>query len=218
MELTVQKREKFGKALKISRKEGLIPGEVYGHGFKNEHVAIKVKDFLKVFSEAGESTIVNLKLGSEGWPVLIYDVKKDYLSGGVTHVDFYRVTMTEKIKAKVPLDFIGESLAIKDKLGILNKAMSEIEVEALPANLPHNFQVDLSSLVDLTSNIYVKDLSISKNVKVLVDLETVVATIVPMQKEEVVAPVVVDVSTVKVEGEEKKAERDAQKTEEKPKS
>jgi len=218
MELQVQKREKFGKALRVSRKEGLIPGEVYGHGFKNEHVAIKAKDFLKVFDEAGESTIVNLKLGREGWPVLIYDVKKDYLSGEVAHVDFYRVTMTEKIKAKVPLEFIGESLAIKDKLGILNKAMSEIEVEALPANLPHNFQVDLSSLVDLTSNIYVKDLSISKNVKVLVDLETVVATIVPMQKEEVVAPVVADVSTVKVEGEEKKAERDAQKTEEKPKS
>ena len=217
MELQVQKREKFGKALRVSRKEGLIPGEVYGHGFKNEHVAIKAKDFLKVFDEAGESTIVNLKLGREGWPVLIYDVKKDYLSGEVAHVDFYRVTMTEKIKAKVPLEFIGESLAIKDKLGILNKAMSEIEVEALPANLPHNFQVDLSSLVDLTSNIYVKDLSISKNVKVLVDLETVVATIVPMQKEEVVAPVVADVSTVKVEGEEKKAERDAQKTEEKPK-
>ncbi len=217
MELQVQKREKFGKALRVSRKEGLIPGEVYGHGFKNEHVAIKAKDFLKVFDEAGESTIVNLKLGREGWPVLIYDVKKDYLSGEVAHVDFYRVTMTEKIKAKVPLEFIGESLAIKDKLGILNKAMSEIEVEALPANLPHNFQVDLSSLVDLTSNIYVKDLSISKNVKVLVDLETVVATIVPMQKEEVVAPVVADVSTVKVEGDEKKAERDAQKTEEKPK-
>ncbi|MEK7138293.1 MAG: 50S ribosomal protein L25 [Patescibacteria group bacterium] len=215
MDLQVQKREKFGKALEASRKEGLIPAEVYGHGFKNEHLSVIGKEFSKVFGEAGESTIVNLKHGSEAWPVLIHDVKKDYLSGEIVHVDFYRVTMTEKINANVPLEFIGEAPAIKEKLGILNKAMVEIEVEALPAHLPHDIKVDLSVLVDLTSNIYVKDLKFSKDVKVLVDPETVVATIVPMQKEEEVAPAVVDVSTVKVEGEEKKAERDAEKAEEK---
>lgn len=215
MDLQVQKREKFGKALKAPRKEGLIPAEVYGHGFKNEHLAVKAKEFNKVFGEAGESTIVNLKHGSEAWPVLIYEVTKDYLTGEVAHVDFYRVTMTEKIKAHVPLEFIGESPAIKEKLGILNKAMSEVEVEALPANLPHNIPVDISSLVDLSSNIYAKDLKVSKEVKLLVDPETVVISVVPMQKEEEVAPAVVDVSTVKVEGEEKKAERDAEKAEEK---
>ena len=216
MELQAQKREKFGKAFKALRGEGLIPAEIYGRGLENEHVAVKEKDFLKVFSEAGENTIINLKLGTEAWPVLIYDIDKDFLLGEVTHVDFYRVTMTEKIKAKIPVEFTGESLAIKDKLGILNKAMSEIEVEALPANLPHRIEVDLSPLVDLTSNIYVKDLKVPKDVHVLVDPETVVATVVPMQKEEEVAPVAtVDVATVKVEGEEKKAERDAQKGEEK---
>lgn len=216
MDLHVQKREKFGKASQALRKEGLIPAEVYGRSLKNEHVAVKNKDFLKVFKEAGENTIVNLRFGDEAWPVLIYDIAKDYLSGEVTHVDFYRVTMTEKIKAKIPIEFTGESLAVKDKLGILNKAMSEVEVEALPVDLPHRIEVDLSPLVDLTSNIYVKDLSVPKNVEILVDPETVVATIVPIPKEEEVAPaVVVDVSAVKVEGEEEKAEREAKKTEEK---
>lgn len=213
MELQVQKREKFGKALKAARGEGFIPAEVYGHGFKNEHVQVGTREFGKVFAEAGENTIVNLKLGNETWPVLIYEIDKNYLSGEVTHVDFYRVTMTEKIKAHVPLEFVGEAPAVKEKLGVLNKAMSEIEIEALPANLPHNIPVDLNALVDLESNIYVKDLKVSADVKILVDPETVVANVVEVKEEEA-APVAVDVSAVKVEGEEKKAERDAQKAEE----
>ncbi|MBI3588839.1 MAG: 50S ribosomal protein L25 [Candidatus Liptonbacteria bacterium] len=219
MELTVQTREKLGKASQTLRKEGLIPAEVYGHGFKNEHISVKVRDFLKVFGEAGENTVVSLKMGNEGWPVLIYDVHKDYLSGEVIHVDFYRVTMTEKIKAKIPLGFIGEAPAVREKLGILNKAMSEIEVEALPGDLPHRIEVNLSGLDSLDKSIYARGLKIPSGVKLLVDPETVVVTVVPMQKEEevVAAPTEVDVTAVKVEGEEKKAEQEAQKTEEKDK-
>ena len=212
MELTVQKREKLGKASKGLLKQGLIPAEIYGHGFKNEHLAVSGKEFLKVFKEAGENTIVDLKVGSEKWPALIYEVQNGRTSGDVTHIDFYRVTMTEKITTKVPLEFIGEAPAVREKLGILNKSMDEIEVEALPADLPHRIEVDLGLLIDLTSNIHVKDLKISPKVKILVDPETVVATIVAVKEEEIVKGPA-DVSEVKVESEEKKAERDSEKAE-----
>ncbi|MEK7181366.1 MAG: 50S ribosomal protein L25 [Patescibacteria group bacterium] len=212
MELTVQKREKLGKASKGLFKQGLIPAEVYGHGFKNEHLAVLGKEFIKVFKEAGENTIVNLNVGGEKWPALIYEVQKGRTLGEVTHVDFYRVTMTEKITTKVPLEFIGESPAVREKLGILNKSMDEIEVEALPADLPRRIEVDLGLLVDLSSNIYVKDLKVSPKVKVLVDPETTVATMVAVKEEEVVKGPT-DVSEVKVEVEEKKAERDSEKAE-----
>jgi large subunit ribosomal protein L25 len=114
--------------------------------------------------------------------------------------------MDEKITATVPLEFINESPAVKEKIGILIKAMHEIEVEALPADLPHHIEVDISNLSDIEKSIRVKDLKINKGVKLLVDKETVVATVAEMAKEEeVVAPV--SVEEVKVEGEEKREEK-----------
>ena len=212
MDLIAQKREKFGKASKGLAEEGFIPAEIYGHGFKNEHLSVPTKEFLKVFKEAGENTIVNLSVGGEKWPALIYDVQKNGIHGEVSHVDFYRVTMTEKITTKVPLEFVGEAPAVKEKIGILNKSMDEVEVEALPVDLPHRIEVDLGLLLDLTSNIHIKDLKTSSKVKILVDPETVVATIVAVkEEEEVKGPA--DVSEVKVEAEEKKAERDIEKAE-----
>ncbi len=213
MQLTVQKREKFGKANQSLRREGLIPAEVYGHGFSNQHLAVLKKDFRRVFSQAGESTVINLVLGAEGWPVLIYNVQRDYLSGEVVHVDFYRVKMDEKITTHVPLEFLGEAPAIKEKLGILNKSMDEVEVEALPGDLPHKIEVDLSGLVGVGSNVYVKDLKVSPKVRVVADLGAVVATVVSIKEEAV--PATVDVSAVKVEGEEKKLEKDQEKEKDK---
>lgn len=210
MELSVQKREKLGKASRTLRGEGLILAEVYGRGLKNEHVTIKANDFLKVFSEAGENTIINLNLGNESWPAIVFDVQKDYLSGRVAHVDFYRVTMTEKIKAKVPLEFVGEAPAAKEKKGILNKSITEVEVEALPGDLPHRLEVDLGALAEVDQSIYARDLKVPVKVKILVDPETVVATIVAVKEEEVPAGPT-DVSEVKVETEEKKAGREKEK-------
>ncbi|MDO8536890.1 MAG: 50S ribosomal protein L25 [bacterium] len=220
MELIVKNREKFGKAVKTLRKQGLIPAELYGHGVKNLHLAVPVKDFHKVYKEAGANTVVNLVVdratpgGQERRPALIHEVVRDYITEEVSHVDFYEVRMDEEIRAKIPLEFINESAAVKEKGGILNKSMSEIEVEALPGDLPHGFKVDLTSLDDLNKSIYVKDVKVPKGVKVLVDLETVIVTVTPpMKEEEKVVEVPVDVSAVKVETEEKKAERAAEKTE-----
>jgi large subunit ribosomal protein L25 len=212
MDLSVQKREKFGKAVKSLRREGLIPAELYGRGLKNFHLSVSAKDFLKALKESGTSMVMNLILDGKKTPVLIQDIGRNYLTGEVEHVDFYQVRMDEKIKTKVSLEFIGEAPAVKDKGGILNKAMSEIEVEALPADLPRHLELDLSSLDDIDKSIYVKDIKVPAGVKVLVDADTVVATVTPPVAEEVkVTEEVVDVSAVKVEGEEKRAERAAEK-------
>lgn len=215
MDLLVKKRDRLGKASRALIGQGFVPAEVYGRGFENEHLAVSRMEFLKVFREAGENTIVNLVLGVDKLPALIHEVKRDYLTDDVSHIDFYRVTMTEKIKAKVPLEFVGEAPAVKEKLGILNRAASEIEVESLPGDLPHRIEVVLSVLDGLDKSIYARDLKVPLGVKILVEPETVIATVVPIKEEEV-APVTADVSAVKVEGEEKKAEREAKKvTEEK---
>ncbi len=223
MDLTVQTREKLGKAGAL-RKQGLIPAELYGHGLENMHLTVDAKEFKKLFKEAGENTVVTLiitgnssaKPGTSGEkrPALIHDIQRDFIHDTVSHIDFYQVRMDEKITAHIPIEFVGEAPAVKEHGGLLNKSMTEIEVEALPADLPHRLTVDLSGLTALNQSAYVKDIVVPKGVRILIDLETAVATVTEKMKEEEIAPAApVDVSTVKVESEEKKVERDKEKAE-----
>jgi large subunit ribosomal protein L25 len=213
MEIKAQIRDILGKKVKSLRKQGLIPAELYGKNSKNIHLAVQEKDFNKVFRQAGESSIINLIIENQNKkqsiPVLIYDINKDYLNNKITHIDFYEVKMGEKIKTHVPLEFIGESEAIKNYGGILNKSMSEIEIECLPQDLPHNILVDISLIKELNQNIYVKDLNFPKGVKPLVDLNTVVATVIEVSESVEEAPV--SVADIKVESEEKKEKRQSEK-------
>src|SRR3989344_581291 len=216
MELVAQIRDKLGKASKALREQGLIPAELYGHGVKNLHLAVGVKEFKKVFKEAGENTVITLRVDKETRPALIHDVARDRLHDDVTHVDFYEVRMDQKITAHIPVEFVDEAPAVKNLGGILNKTMTEIEVEALPADLPHRFTVSLSPLVELNQSIYVKDLRPPKGVKILVAPGTVMVTVTPPLKEEVVEKPA-EVSEVKVESEEKKIEREKEKEKDKEK-
>lgn len=215
MDLKATIRETFGKANKGLREQGLIPGEFYGHGMKNETLSVDRGEFNKVFKEAGENTVITLLMGDKKQPSIIYDVQHDPRTGDVIHVDFYGVRMDEKIKAKVPLEFIGEAPAVKEKGGVVNRALSEIEVESLPGDLPHSLQIDLSGLAEINQSIYIKDIDIRKNFKILLSADTVIVTIMPPVKEEEIAPAPApDVSEVKVETEEKKAARAEEKEKE----
>ncbi|MFH1346749.1 MAG: 50S ribosomal protein L25 [Spirochaetota bacterium] len=232
MELTVQKREIMGKAVKTLRDGGFIPAELYGREFENIHLSVSEKDFNKVFNEAGESVIVQLKIiepqinadqtqihadkigvnqsqnqnKSELVPVLINDIFIDPLTNKISHIDFYRVRMDEKTEVSVPLKFIGEAQAVKEKKGILVKAMQEIEVRALPADLPHNIEISVGDLVEIGESVKVKDIKPIEGVEILDELEAVIAIITEIV-EEVVEEKPASVENVKVEGEEKKEEK-----------
>ncbi len=214
MELQVQKREDSGKAAAL-RKTGLVPAELYGKAVENIHLVVPAKEFKKVFKESGENTIINLIVDSKKYPVIIHDVAYDSVSGDVLNVDFYQVRMDEKIKINVPLEFTGVSSAIKEKNGLLVKSLHEIEVEALPMDVPHSLQVDISKISEIGQSLYVKDLDVAKSVRVLVDPDTVVVTVTAKLTEEqelaMEQAAAAGVEGVKVETEEKKAERDAAK-------
>ena len=201
--------------LKDGRKcrAGLIPAELYGHGVKNVHLSVPAKEFGKVFKEAGETTIITLHVGKEKHSVMIHEVLRDRVMSNIVHVDFYEVRIDEKIRAHVPVEFIGESPAVKEFSAIINKAISEIEVEAFPQDLPHAFVIDLALLDAIDKSVYVKDLVVPKGVTLHVDGDAAVATANPPKVvvEEVVEETPVDVSAIKSEAEEKKAERDAGK-------
>ena len=214
MELIAQKREIMGKAVKTLRDGGFIPAELYGREFENIHLSVPEKDFNKIFNEAGESTIVSLAVGEEKIPVLINDIFTDPLSNKISHIDFYRVRMDEKTEVSVPFEFVGEAQAVKEKKGILIKAMHELEIRALPADLPHNIEIDVSGLAEIGETIHVKDIKPIKGVEFLAEPEAVIVTVTEIV-EEVVEEKPASVEEVKVEGEEKKAEKEEEETEKK---
>ena len=211
MDLKVQKRDQLGSKIASLRKEGFIPAELYGHGIPNVHLAVPAKEFRSVYKTAGENQVVNLWVDDSAHPVLIYEVNVHPLTDEVQSIDFYQVKMDEEISTSVPLKFIGESPAVKNLGGVLVKTMDEIKIKALPANIPAEITIDLAVLAELHQSVYVKDLPHTDKFKFMVDPTTVIVT-VSEQREEEVAPVVApDLEAVKVEGEEKKAVRDAEK-------
>ena len=138
-------------------------------------------------------------------PVLIQDVQIHYLTSRPIHADFYEVSMTEKLKAKVALEFTGEAPAVKTLGGILVKVLSEVEVECLPADLPHNIEVNIDILKTLQDSIHVKDLSVPSKVTILTNPDEMVAKVQPPRdvEAELAAPVVEDVSKVEGAAEDK---------------
>jgi large subunit ribosomal protein L25 len=189
MELNATLRTVLGKKTRALRGTGLIPAEVFGHGVSNRHISVPAKEFARVYREAGEHTIVTLSLGgTEKVSTVISDISRDGITGAVLSIDFHEIRMDEKIQAKIPIHFTGEAAAKKLGFPVL-MTLEEIEVEALPAKLPHSFEVDISALETPGQSISIEDLKIPADVKVLVPPETVIATVGEKTKEEVVVPV-----------------------------
>lgn len=200
-ELKAQKREVFGRKLKKLREEGFVPAELYGRGIENIHLSIPVDEFVRVYGEAGEHAIINVDIGGKKRPALIHEVQRHPITEEVLNVDFYQVRMDEKVTTHIPLKFEGESQAVKDLSGVLVKALNEIEVEALPADIPDSVTVDLTTLDELEKSIYVRDLPKGEKFEFIVDPETVVAS-VSAQKEEEEPEEELTPEDVVVEGEE----------------
>lgn len=202
--LTAHKRDVFGKRTQNLRGEGFIPGELYGHGIQNVHVAVPADAFHKVFREAGEHLIVTMDINGDKHPVLIHDVQVDPITDEVLSVDFYEVKMDEKVTAHVPLEFVGESPAVESLGGVLVKVMDEIEVEALPADLPHGIEVDISALTEFDKSIHVGDLPRTEKFEFTADPDAVVVNVsAPREEEEVEEEITPE--DVIVEGEKKRA-------------
>ena len=192
--------------LKKLRDSGKIPAVLYGNKVANQNLTLDAREFDKILRKAGESTIVEVMTDDgKNHPVLIHDVQKHYLTSVPTHVDFYQVSMTEKLKAKVALEFTGESGAVKTMGGVLVKVLNEVEVECLPADLPHNITVSLDSLKTLQDSIHVKDLSVPAKVKIITLADELVAKVQPPRdvEAELSTPVVEDVSKVEGAAEDK---------------
>jgi large subunit ribosomal protein L25 len=205
-------RDVFGKKNTKLREQGLIPGVVYGRKTKPLSLSLDLKEFLNIYRQAGDTDLIDLVIDNKGQEitkkVLVQAISRDYVTSQPLHIDFYEVEMDKPVTTHVPLVFIGESPAIK-KGGILVKSMDEIEIEALPKDLPHQIEVDISSLDTFDKSIYVKDINLPTGVKSLVKEDTPVVTVTaPITEEELEAELgkAKTVEEVEVEGEKKPEE------------
>lgn len=192
--LSVEERKIFGRKVKTLRKEGIVPANVFGKGVKSEAIQIDKALFSKVFKKAGETGVVYLvedtKKSSKAKerPVLISNIQIDPVSDDVVHVDFRQIDLKQKVTAAVPVVLEGESPAEKSALGTVVQHISSIETEALPADLPEKFTLDISILDEVDKAILVKDLKIdSGKVEIKMDKDAIIVKVEPPQKEEEVA-------------------------------
>lgn len=187
LSLQAQERTILGKKVKKIRKDGKLPGHVYGKGIATEVVSVDGKTFLKTFKEAGETGLIDLKVGEgKAKPVLIRGVQYDPTSGELIHIDFYQVNLSQKIKAPVPLTLIGEQPeSVKLGEAIILQTLNEVEIEALPADLVEKIEVDITSLKNIDDAITVSQLMFDRSkLAVAADNDSIVVKLAPAVTEE----------------------------------
>lgn len=195
--LKVEKREVFGKKLKALRKTGVLPANIYGKNVPSVAVQLPLKEFIETFKETGETGLLEIHLDGEKRPALVHSVQLDYVKNTPVHADFYQVNLKEKVKTMVPVVLVGEPTAVAENIGTLLHMVSEVEVEALPADLPEHFEIDITHLAAVDDQITVADLPKTEGVEVLTEPSNIVAKIA-----ELVAPEPEPVAEEAAEGEE----------------
>jgi len=230
MEINAQKRSHLGKKIKEIRDGSNIPAVMYGKGIESEPLMINSVQFTKTLREAGETSLVDLNItDGKKEKVLIKDVQLDPITLRANHVSFYKVNLKEKTNANIPVEIIGEETnpLIKSGEGIVLVLINEIEVEALPSDLPRKFEINIADIVTIGGGVTFGQLNYDRTKVEIIghDDEDLVVKIdqAGMAEEEVVAePVseadaIAKVAATKELSEEEKAKRDAEKSAEKGK-
>jgi len=211
--LNVEKRE--GGNPKILREKGKIPAVFYGPKSGSVSVVVSLPEFMKVWHEAGESSVISLHGLGDDQDALIHDVQIHPVTETPEHIDFYIIEKGKKLTVSVPIEFEGEADVEKEN-GIVIKVLHEIEIEALPKDIPHEIKVDLSTLKTLEDQILVKDLKFGEGVETTLEGDEVVVAVTEAKDEPEPEPEVVDMDSIEVE-EKGKKEGEESSEEESPK-
>lgn len=181
--LTATKRDVIGKQVKAMRREGKLPGVIYGRHLEPISISLDAHTAGLSLAKVSASSLVTINVDGTEYPALVRERQRDYIKGVLTHVDFLAVDMNEKLRTSVSLAFVGVSGAVKDYSGILVHNLERLEVECLPGDLPERINVDISLLKQIGDIIRVRDLVISDKVRILADEDETIA-VVTITKEE----------------------------------
>jgi large subunit ribosomal protein L25 len=195
----------MGKKSRFLRRQGITPVHLFG--YDTEPLSLQCETVLlkQVLKTAGKTKLVGLRVDKHKKPrnVVVREVQKNALSGELVHVDFFQVSMEEKMKVEVPVVLVGEAPALKSKTNMMVHELAAVEIECLPDRIPESIQVDISGLVEDDQSIQVKDLVLGEGVVALSNPEQVIARIAPLKIEKVEEkPVVAEAVAEGAEGAE----------------
>lgn len=177
--LSAEVRKIKGRKVRELREQGILPAVAYGPKIGNTPLVLNSKEFEKVFAEAGEHALIDLKIKGEkeNHPVLVHDIQKDGVSGKIIHIDFYAPDIEKKLEVSVELVLEGESPAVKKLGGTIIKTVSELEIRALPTNIPDEIRVNIEFLDAIGKEFFVKDLVVPAGVEILKDPDEVLVLV-----------------------------------------
>lgn len=204
--IKAEKRTVLGSKVKQLRRQGILPANVFGKTIPSQAIQVNLVEFNRIYKQAGETGLVWVSIEGEDKerPTLVTGVTNNPVSGNKVHVDFHQVNLKEKVTSHVPVEIVGEAQLIKDGLAVLDTHLDEIEVEALPTDIPENITFDISSLKEIGDHLKVSSVSLPAGVTLVTDPETVVVSLGEPQKEE--EPLVTEVAEAEVIGETAPAE------------
>jgi large subunit ribosomal protein L25 len=189
--LYAKPRKVIGKQVRALRREGLLPGVVYGHQISPIPVVLNLHDASRALMGVSSSQLVKVDVNGEQYPVFVVEKQRNPVTGVMIHVDFLNVSMTERIRINVSLEFKGVAPAVKNYNGVIVTSHEELEVECLPGDVPSHIEVDMSELKEIGDEIHVRDIPLPPNVVVLTDMGEMVVVVTPPafepEEEEVVA-------------------------------
>jgi large subunit ribosomal protein L25 len=177
--LQVQKREALGKAVKIIRRQGLVPGNLYGKGKASQPVQMNAHELTRFIATHGPATLIDLHLDGDkkGEIVMVQQIQREAVSHAIQHVDFLQIQMSKPIRLHIPIRIEGEAPAVTRENGVLLYILESVEVEALPAKLPEALSIDISDMEELKSIRHVSDLQVPPDVTLLTSLDEVIIKI-----------------------------------------
>jgi large subunit ribosomal protein L25 len=189
--LNATKRTVTGKHVAILRREGKLPGVLYGHNVESIAITMDLRDATNILNKLTGSSLVNVNIDGKEHAALVREKQRNYIKGSLIHVDFQVVSLTEKLRTDVSINLVGTSPAVKDLNALVVSGIDAVEVECFPQDLPERIIVDISKLEKIGDAIYLKDLPIPANVIFLTDPNELIAVITAIKEEvvEVVAPI-----------------------------
>lgn len=188
--IEAQKRTVKGKKVGALRRQGILPGIIYGKIGKEQidpiAIQLDLHEVSQTIKKLTASSLVTIDVDGETYPAILREVQRDIIYGTLRHVDFMAVSLSETLQTAVPVELIGQAPAEINMAAVVVTGISELEIECLPQDLPERIEVDATVLVDIDSVIYVKDLDLPENISVLTDPDELIAgvTYVTIEEEE----------------------------------
>jgi large subunit ribosomal protein L25 len=175
--VNAEKRDVIGKQVRALRRQGQLPAVIYGHGIKPLLISLNQKEANRILPSLSSSHLVVIKVDGQPHTTLVREKQRHPVKGHMIHIDFQEVSMTERLKAQVQLVIVGDAPAVKNYNGIIVVNMEELEVEALPGDLPDRITLNIDSLTNIGDAIHVRDIQLPSTVDMLEDPNEIIVVV-----------------------------------------